>query len=193
MHRRSPIETIFASFFGTKPTQPGVNGKGGVGGIEHLTQCDISEQALLRAVSSSRSRQAGLEESMRGKEGGEAPAEVGTSHVMADEEFLPFAPESFDLVLSNLDLHWVNDLPGALGQIKQVRSVSGSMYVCLVLGGGQFRRDIVFLFLESTHFGASNRHRRIVRRTSCAPRVLRHPVLLWHIQRGSRPYLQSHA
>ena len=37
--------------------------------------------------------------------------------VVADEEFLPFAPESFDLVVSAMDLHWVNDLPGTLIQI----------------------------------------------------------------------------
>lgn len=49
--------------------------------------------------------------------------EVDTCCVVADEEFLPFAPASFDLVLSNLALHWVNDLPGALGQIKQVWAV----------------------------------------------------------------------
>ena len=111
-------------------TQPGLNGKGGIGGVEHLTQCDISEQALLRGISSSLSRQqAGSpgEESNRdnqdegGSRGGQGLVEVGTSHVMADEEFLPFVPGSFDLVLSNLALHWVNDLPGALGQIKQVR------------------------------------------------------------------------
>ena len=37
--------------------------------------------------------------------------------VVADEEFLPFAPQCFDLVLSAMDLHWVNDLPGTLIQI----------------------------------------------------------------------------
>jgi len=31
--------------------------------------------------------------------------------VVADEEFLPFAAESFDLVVSAMDLHWVNDCP----------------------------------------------------------------------------------
>lgn len=36
-----------------------------------------------------------------------------------DEEWLPFAPESFDLVVANLSLHWVNDLPGALVQIRR--------------------------------------------------------------------------
>ncbi len=105
--------------------QPGLSGKGGVGGVQHLTQCDISEQALLRGISSIRSRQAGSAAGGRRAGGGagagaEGAVEVGTCHVLADEEFLPFPPGSFDLVLSNLALHWVNDLPGALGQIKQV-------------------------------------------------------------------------
>jgi ubiquinone/menaquinone biosynthesis C-methylase UbiE len=37
--------------------------------------------------------------------------------VVLDEEALPFAPNSFDLVLSALSLHWVNDIPGLLTQI----------------------------------------------------------------------------
>ncbi|CAN8103322.1 unnamed protein product [Discula destructiva] len=44
-----------------------------------------------------------------------------TRHVLADQESLaPLEPESFDLVLSSLSLHWVNDLPGMLAQINQV-------------------------------------------------------------------------
>ena len=36
----------------------------------------------------------------------------------ADTEFLPLRPGSFDLILSNMALHWVNDLPGMLEQIR---------------------------------------------------------------------------
>jgi NADH dehydrogenase [ubiquinone] 1 alpha subcomplex assembly factor 5 len=43
----------------------------------------------------------------------------GLPCVAADEEFLPFAPGSFDLVIASLSLHWVNDLPGALIQIRR--------------------------------------------------------------------------
>ncbi|GLQ08050.1 methyltransferase domain-containing protein [Sneathiella chinensis] len=43
----------------------------------------------------------------------------GDRSVVADEEFLPFAPASFDLVGSVLNLHWTNDLPGALVQIAR--------------------------------------------------------------------------
>ncbi|PHH76653.1 hypothetical protein CDD82_3896 [Ophiocordyceps australis] len=43
-----------------------------------------------------------------------------TRQVLDDEEALPFDPESFDLVLSSLSLHWINDLPGVLSQIHNV-------------------------------------------------------------------------
>jgi SAM-dependent methyltransferase len=42
----------------------------------------------------------------------------GGPAVAADEEFLPFGRGSFDLVVASLSLHWVNDLPGALIQLR---------------------------------------------------------------------------
>jgi NADH dehydrogenase [ubiquinone] 1 alpha subcomplex assembly factor 5 len=45
--------------------------------------------------------------------------------VAADEEWLPFAPASFDLVVASLSLHWVNDLPGALIQLRQALRPDG--------------------------------------------------------------------
>lgn len=78
--------------------QPGLGGKGGVGGIKHLTQCDISEHALLRGGARSRKVRESARE-RRGSEDAAGGVEVGTCHLMADEEFLPFMPGSFDLVL----------------------------------------------------------------------------------------------
>ncbi|SPO05680.1 probable methyltransferase [Cephalotrichum gorgonifer] len=43
-----------------------------------------------------------------------------TRQVLDDEETLPYEPSSFDLVLSSLSLHWINDLPGILSQINSV-------------------------------------------------------------------------
>jgi len=43
----------------------------------------------------------------------------------ADEERLPFAEDSFDAVLSVLSLHWVNDLPGTLIQIRRCLKPDG--------------------------------------------------------------------
>jgi SAM-dependent methyltransferase len=45
--------------------------------------------------------------------------------VAADEEFLPFGRGSFDLVVANLSLHWINDLPGALIQIRMALRPDG--------------------------------------------------------------------
>jgi NADH dehydrogenase [ubiquinone] 1 alpha subcomplex assembly factor 5 len=49
----------------------------------------------------------------------------GGAAVAADEEFLPFAAGSFDLVVASLSLHWVNDLPGALIQIRHALRPDG--------------------------------------------------------------------
>lgn len=50
---------------------------------------------------------------------GRMAALSGGPALAGDEEWLPFAPESFDLVVANLSLHWVNDLPGALVQVRR--------------------------------------------------------------------------
>lgn len=51
-----------------------------------------------------------------------------------DEEALPFAPNSFDLVVSTLSLHWVNDLPGALIQIRAAMKPDG-FFIAQLFGG----------------------------------------------------------
>jgi NADH dehydrogenase [ubiquinone] 1 alpha subcomplex assembly factor 5 len=53
---------------------------------------------------------------------------------VADEEALPLADHSFDLVVSNLALHWVNDLPGALLQIRRILVPDG-LFLGAMLGG----------------------------------------------------------
>jgi SAM-dependent methyltransferase len=53
---------------------------------------------------------------------------------VADEEWLPFAEESLDLVVSNMSLHWVNDLPGALIQINRALKPDG-LFLGALLGG----------------------------------------------------------
>lgn len=51
--------------------------------------------------------------------------------VVCDEEFLPFAPGAFDLVISNLVLHWTNDLPGALLQLRQALRPDGLLLAAM--------------------------------------------------------------
>lgn len=52
-----------------------------------------------------------------------------------DEEALAMAPGSVDLVLSSLSLHWVNDLPGALTQIRLALKPDG-LFLGALFGAG---------------------------------------------------------
>jgi len=53
----------------------------------------------------------------------------------AEDETLPFEPATFDLVASILSLHWANDLPGVLAQIRTVLKPDGLFLGCLFGGG----------------------------------------------------------
>jgi NADH dehydrogenase [ubiquinone] 1 alpha subcomplex assembly factor 5 len=55
--------------------------------------------------------------------------------VCADPELIPFRDASFDLVASNLALHWCADLPGALIQIRRALKADG-LFLAALLGGG---------------------------------------------------------
>jgi SAM-dependent methyltransferase len=59
---------------------------------------------------------------------------AGCPTVVADEEALPFASESFDLIVSALSLQWANDLPGALVQIRRALAPDG-LFLAAVIGG----------------------------------------------------------
>lgn len=76
------------------------------GGIETLLQCDPSPAMAKKA---------------------------GGISFAADEEFLPVKHHAVDLILSNLSLHWANDLPGALVQIRQALKPDG-LFLAAALG-----------------------------------------------------------
>jgi NADH dehydrogenase [ubiquinone] 1 alpha subcomplex assembly factor 5 len=52
----------------------------------------------------------------------------------ADPELLPLREKSFDLVVSNLVLHWAGDLPGALVQLRRALVPDG-FFLAAMLGG----------------------------------------------------------
>ncbi len=89
-------------------------------GIETLVRCDLSP-AMARAA--------------------------GPPALAADEEALPFAPETFDLVVSDLSLHWVNDLPGTLVQIRDCLKPDGLLLAAMF--GGETLSDLRRCLLEA--------------------------------------------
>jgi SAM-dependent methyltransferase len=60
--------------------------------------------------------------------------EAGPLRVAADEEMLPFADGTLDLVVSALALQSVNDLPGVLVQIRHALKPDG-LFLAALLGG----------------------------------------------------------
>ena len=52
-------------------------------------------------------------------------AHAGGAAVAGEAEMLPFAPGSFDLIVASCGLHWVNDLPGALVQLRMALRPDG--------------------------------------------------------------------
>uniref|UniRef100_A0A0B6Z3B3 Uncharacterized protein n=2 Tax=Arion vulgaris TaxID=1028688 RepID=A0A0B6Z3B3_9EUPU len=82
--------------------------------VDRVYQCELSPSLLSQAAIS---------------------PDVPTFKVAVDEEFLPFKANSIDLMVSNLSLHWVNNLPGCLRQILQALKNDG------VLIGSMFGSD----------------------------------------------------
>ena len=56
------------------------------------------------------------------------------ARVVADEEALPFGPACLDLVVSCFSLHWVNDLPGTLAQVRHALKPDG-LFLAIMPGG----------------------------------------------------------
>jgi SAM-dependent methyltransferase len=63
-----------------------------------------------------------------------ALSDASPQRVVADEEALPFADGSFDLVVSALALQFVNDLPGTLIQIRRALKADGLLLAALIGG-----------------------------------------------------------
>lgn len=95
------------------------------GGVRTLIQCDLSEK-MARAAPT-------LPAPTLAAPALVAPALVAPA-LVADEEALPFAEGTFDLVLSSLALHWVNDLPGTLVQIRRALKPDG-LFLAALFGG----------------------------------------------------------
>jgi len=75
---------------------------------------------------------------------------------VTDDEWLPFADESFDLVTSILALHAVNDLPGTLIQIRRLLKPDG-LFMAAMFGGETLKElRLAFAAAEETTLGGAS-------------------------------------
>jgi NADH dehydrogenase [ubiquinone] 1 alpha subcomplex assembly factor 5 len=100
------------------------------GGIKSLLQCDTSAEAVGVARNKAESLLAGGKYALT------------CSSEQADDEDVcsHFEDASFDLVLSNMGMHWINDLPSALRRIKRILKPDGALVGCML--GGQTLQEL---------------------------------------------------
>ncbi|PWR22379.1 methyltransferase family protein [Zavarzinia compransoris] len=83
---------------------------------------------------------------------------AGGKALAADEEWLPFADHAFDLIVSSASLHWVNDLPGTLIQIRDALKPDGFFVASMIGGGTLTELRQAFLAAEARIEGAASLH-----------------------------------
>ena len=78
--------------------------------------------------------------------------------VMDENEYIPHPPASLDLLISIIDLHTINDLPGMLVQIRQCLKPDGLFIACMPGGETLYELRAVLMEAElSVSGGASPR------------------------------------
>ncbi|CAG8456144.1 5750_t:CDS:10 [Acaulospora morrowiae] len=108
--------------------------------IKKLIMCDMSEKMLERDK--------------------DVKYDVDVERMVVDEESLPFKENSLEAVLSNLSLHWVNDLPGAMIQIRRSLKPDG-VFIASMFGG-----DTLFELRTSLQLAETEREGGISPRVS---------------------------
>jgi SAM-dependent methyltransferase len=83
-------------------------------------------------------------------------AQCDGPRLAADEEALPFAEASLDLVVSGLSLQHVNDLPGALIQMRRALRPDGLMLAALLGGATLAELRTAFLVAEEETLGGAS-------------------------------------
>ena len=114
---------------------------GGRGGVEKLLELDTSEAMLAASAEAA--------ESEATPDDDDFPPVTVTRQIV-DDEVPRLERESADLVLSSMNLHWVNDLPGTLAAARRILRPNGLFLGCM-LGGetlAEMRSAFVLADLE---------------------------------------------
>ncbi len=83
-------------------------------------------------------------------------ARAGGLPVAIDGEALPFAGKTFDLIIAHLALHWINDLPGTLIQLRRALAPGGLFLASMPVLGTLAELRTAFLEAEHALTGAVN-------------------------------------
>jgi NADH dehydrogenase [ubiquinone] 1 alpha subcomplex assembly factor 5 len=81
-----------------------------------------------------------------------------TRHVLDSEESLPYEANSFDLVMSSLSMHWINDLPGVLAQINNLLKPDCAFIGAMLGGDTLFELRTSLQLAESERLGGISPH-----------------------------------
>lgn len=99
-------------------------------------------------------------------------AEAGARVVVADEDRLPFADASFDLVVSAGGLATVNDLPGALAGVRRVLRPDGLFIASFIGGMSLVELRSCLIEAEAERGGSVGRHTAPMVEAAQAPGLL---------------------
>lgn len=96
-------------------------GVGGIGGIQKLVQVDMSHDILYRDFEDT--------------DNNYYNRRCSTYRIVTNtEEKLPFPDDTFDLVLSSISMHWVNNLDGLFREVKRILKPNGC-FLFSTIGG----------------------------------------------------------
>lgn len=127
---------------------------GGIGGIEKLVEADIS--LIGTAPTSTENREKSVDDLF--KNSGSNNNKVKLARVAMDDEKIDFASDSFDLVVSNGNIHWINDIPSILQQIQRILKPDGA-FIATMLGGSTLQElRHCFYLADQERKGGTSQH-----------------------------------
>ena len=122
---------------------------GVLGGVKELWNVDSSAGMLDRCAKVS-------------QRGGGKASSIACKYIHTDEEALMMAdgvlPGHFDVVFSSLALHWVNDLPGVLTQVRKVLRPDGAFFGAMLGGETLHELRACFILADQERRGGVSRH-----------------------------------
>jgi NADH dehydrogenase [ubiquinone] 1 alpha subcomplex assembly factor 5 len=81
-----------------------------------------------------------------------------TRHILQNPETLPFEANSFDLAVSSMSLHWINDLPSVLSQINNVLKPDAPFIAAMSGGDSLFELRGSLQLAEQDRLGGIGTH-----------------------------------